>query len=71
MLGTGRGPSTYPLVRDTLVEAMGRTAGAGWDDRLAEDWRGAIDVIGRQMIAGANAGLGVLGTAEPSAAGTR
>jgi hemoglobin-like flavoprotein len=43
----------YPLVRDTLIDAMARTAGADWNHEIAEDWRQSIDLIGRHMIAGA------------------
>jgi nitric oxide dioxygenase len=49
--GYGARVEHYPIVRDLLVEAMGRTAGRDWSDALAEDWRQAIDLIGRHMIA--------------------
>jgi eukaryotic-like serine/threonine-protein kinase len=39
----------YPIVRDTLIEAMRRTAGPHWDGGLAEDWRVCFDLIARQM----------------------
>jgi nitric oxide dioxygenase len=43
----------YPLVRDTLIEAMGRTAGADWSEELAADWRLTIDLLARHMVAAA------------------
>ena len=43
----------YPLVRDTLIDAMARTAGGDWSFDIAEDWRQSIDLIGRHMMAGA------------------
>src|SRR5687768_15873541 len=45
----GAGPEDYPAVRDTLIEAMRRTAGSHWDDGLAEDWRVCFDLIARHM----------------------
>ena len=43
----------YPFVRDTLIDAMARTAGTHWDERIAEDWRLSIDLIARHMLAAA------------------
>ena len=51
----GAMPEHYPLVRDTLIDAMARTAGAVWSDALANDWRLSLDLIARHMIAGASA----------------
>jgi hemoglobin-like flavoprotein len=50
-VGYGAKPEHYPLIRDTLVEAMGRTAGAEWSEGRAEDWRLSIDLIARHMMA--------------------
>ncbi len=47
----GARPEHYPLVRDTLVDAMAITAGKEWDAMLAEDWRQSIDLLGRHMVA--------------------
>jgi hemoglobin-like flavoprotein len=44
-------PEHYPLVRDTLLDAMARTAGAHWHEGLAEDWRQSVDLLGQHMIA--------------------
>ena len=48
--GYGAKPQHYPIVRDTLVEAMARTAAPDWDESLSEDWRQSIDLLGRHMI---------------------
>jgi hemoglobin-like flavoprotein len=53
--GYGAAPEHYPLVRDTLIDAMAITAGAEWSADLAEDWRISIDLIAHHMIAGAAA----------------
>lgn len=44
-------PEHYPLVRDTLIEAMEKTAAGKWDAELAEDWRQSMDLITRHMLA--------------------
>ena len=54
-LGYGARPEHYPLVRDTLLDAMASTAGADWSREIAEDWSQSIDLIGRHMLAGASA----------------
>jgi hemoglobin-like flavoprotein len=75
--GYGARPEHYPLVRDTLVEAMGRTAGADWDEELAEDWRQSIDLIARHMLAASGAPAGpaaataVAAPGNPTATGPR
>ena len=51
----GASPEHYPLVRDTLLDAMSRTAGPDWDENLAADWRLSIDLITRHMQAAAAA----------------
>jgi nitric oxide dioxygenase len=52
-VGYGASPEHYPLVRDTLIDAMAKTAGHEWSEDLAEDWRVSIDLIAHHMIAGA------------------
>jgi nitric oxide dioxygenase len=52
-VGYGATPEHYPLVRDTLIDAMAKTAGHEWSVDLAEDWRVSIDLIAHHMIAGA------------------
>ena len=54
-VGYGSQNEHYPLVRDTLIEAMGRTAGADWNPEIEQDWRQSIDLIARHMMAGAAA----------------
>ena len=53
--GYGARREHYPFVRDTLLEAMRRTAGPDWNERLADDWRLSIDLIARHMLAAASA----------------
>jgi hemoglobin-like flavoprotein len=53
-VGYGAKPEHYPLVRDSLIVAMGKVAGpGGWDEELAEDWRQTINLIARHMLTGA------------------
>ena len=54
-IGYGARPEHYPLVRDTLIDAMARTAGADWSREIAQDWSQSIELIGRHMLAGASA----------------
>jgi hemoglobin-like flavoprotein len=51
--GYGAVTEHYPAVRDTLIDAMRRTAGAEWNENLSDDWRLSIDLIARHMLAGA------------------
>jgi hemoglobin-like flavoprotein len=53
-IGYGARPEHYPLVRDTLIDAMARTAGADWSREIAQDWSQSIELIGRHMLAGAS-----------------
>ena len=65
----GARPEHYPLVHDTLIDAMARTAGAEWTRDIAEDWSRSIELIARHMLAGAS-GSGAAGpsTAAPAIA---
>jgi nitric oxide dioxygenase len=47
----GASPEHYPIVRDTLIDAMAHTAGSEWTDALAQDWRLSIDLVARHMLA--------------------
>jgi len=47
-------PAHYPIVTDTLVQAMADTAGMAWDRELEADWRTAIRLLSERMIAGAS-----------------
>ena len=62
-IGYGARPEHYPLMRDTLIDAMARTAGADWSREIAQDWSQSIELIGRHMLAGASAS-GAAGTSE-------
>ena len=39
----------YPIVRDTLVAAMGKVAGTAWTRELEADWRLSIDLLSALM----------------------
>ena len=54
-VGYGAAVEHYPLVRETLIAAMARTAAGEWSDALAADWRLSIDLIAHHMIAGMSA----------------
>jgi len=45
----------FPIVRDTLIDAMGTIASDEWNDSLAEDWRLTLDLIARHMLSGVTA----------------
>ena len=49
----GAKPEHYPVVRDTMVAALARTAGAHWTPQLAADWTGALDAVAGAMLKGA------------------
>jgi hemoglobin-like flavoprotein len=60
----GAAPEHYPLVRDTLLDAMARTAGRDWDENFAADWRLSIDLIARHMQAAAASAAAATSTAR-------
>lgn len=66
-VGYGARPDHYPLVRDALIDAMARTAGADWSSEIAEDWSQSIELIGRHMIAGAGAAAAQVAAPAPVA----
>jgi hemoglobin-like flavoprotein len=45
-------PQHYPMFRESLLRAMKRFHGHAWDDRLAEQWREAIDSAMEAMMKG-------------------
>jgi nitric oxide dioxygenase len=63
----GARPEHFPLVRDALIDAMARTAGADWSREIAEDWIQSIDLLGRHMMAAAASAAGA--AASHAAAG--
>ncbi len=42
----------FPIVRDTMVYALGQVAGYTWTPQLNDDWTHALDVISGYMIEG-------------------
>lgn len=40
----------YPIVRDVLVEAMGKVAGGKWTREIEADWRLSIDLLTALMM---------------------
>ena len=70
-VGYGARPEHYPLVRNTLIDAMACTAGADWSREIAEDWSRSIELIGRHMLAGASASGGAGASAAAPAATSR
>ncbi len=49
----GARPEHYPVVRDTMIDALARTAGPVWNDQLAQDWAAALNAVAGAMIRGA------------------
>jgi hemoglobin-like flavoprotein len=47
--GFGVKPEFYPIVRDTLVGAMGKVSGQEWTRELEADWRLSIDLLSALM----------------------
>lgn len=45
----------YPIVRDTLLEAMATVSGSAWNEQAHRDWREALDEVIALMIDGARA----------------
>jgi len=44
----------YPVVVDTMLEAMAEVAGSAWTPEVASDWKTALELISNTMIAGAH-----------------
>ncbi|MCA9300010.1 MAG: hypothetical protein KDA28_13145 [Phycisphaerales bacterium] len=51
----GARPEHYEVVARLLVESMAEVLGSDIDARTLDEWRQAIDLVSRQMIAGARA----------------
>ncbi|MBU6414261.1 MAG: hypothetical protein KGS45_12410 [Planctomycetes bacterium] len=49
----GAKPEHYPIVCDLLIESMADAAGPAWSVRLAAEWRRALEIVSRIMLAGA------------------
>jgi nitric oxide dioxygenase len=43
----------YPVVRDTMIAALAKTAGAAWTPQLAADWTSALNAVAGAMLKGA------------------
>ncbi len=43
-------PEHYPIVRDVLVESMGKVAGNAWSREIEADWRLSIDLLSALMM---------------------
>ncbi len=50
----GAQPEHYPVVRDTMVEALAKVAGPVWNAQLAADWTGALNAVAAAMLAKAD-----------------
>lgn len=61
----GARPEHYAVVTDLLVDAMARVLGPSADAGILAEWRTAIGLVGRQMIAGAQS----TGPVRPGTAG--
>lgn len=44
----------YPVVVETMLEAMEEVAGAAWTPDVAADWKTALELITNTMISGAH-----------------
>jgi hemoglobin-like flavoprotein len=45
-------PEHYPVVRDAMLDALGKALGPAWSPQLAGDWRALIETIAGHMLAG-------------------
>lgn len=52
-VGYGAKAEHYPVVRDTLIAALGVTAGSAWTPQLANDWTEALNAVAGLMLRGA------------------
>jgi len=53
-VGYGTKDEHYPLVLDTMVNAMSKTAGDAWSDQYTKDWSDALTLVASIMIDGAH-----------------
>jgi len=51
--GYGARGEHYPVVRDTMIAALARTAGPAWNAQLAADWTAALNAVASAMLKGA------------------
>jgi nitric oxide dioxygenase len=43
----------HPVVRDTMIAALAKTAGPAWTPQFASDWTAALNAVAGAMIKGA------------------
>jgi len=53
-VGYGAEEAHFPVVRNTMVFALGEVAGYIWTQQIADDWSTALDAIAGYMIEGMN-----------------
>ena len=49
----GASPEQYPVVRNSLLEALGEALGDRWTPQLRQDWTELLDHVVRVMLTGA------------------
>jgi hemoglobin-like flavoprotein len=49
----GARPEHYPIVRDTLLDAIAEVAGAAFTPTLRHDWHAALNAVAAAMLRGA------------------
>jgi hemoglobin-like flavoprotein len=49
----GARPEHYPIVRDTLLDALGEVAGASFTAELRRDWAAALNEVAAVLLRGA------------------
>ena len=52
-VGFGARPEHYPVVRDTMLDAIGETLGEVWTESLRDDWSAALNEVVALMLRGA------------------
>src|SRR5688572_13172145 len=52
-VGYGARPEHYPIVRDTLLDAIAEVAGAAFTPALRHDWHDALNAVAAAMLRGA------------------
>lgn len=52
-VGYGAEPEHYPVVRDTMLDALHDIAGPAWTNDIEEAWTDALNIVAGIMLAGA------------------
>lgn len=50
--GYGTQPEHYPVVRDTMLDAMAHVGGSDWTPQMQQDWSAALDTVAEIMLEG-------------------